>query len=292
MTVQSPNHQNKRIAYLGPPGTFTEEAALLYALEGIRIPFATPLAVATAVASGMADEGIVAIENSLEGAVPDTLDLLIHESPLAIRHEVVLPIVHCLLARPGTTVEQVEVVYSHPQALGQCRKFIERCFPKAQAMAALSTAAAVEQMLALAQPYAAAIGNRRAAQLYGAAILAQGIQDSPNNETRFVVLASTDHEPTGYDKTSICFGFTEDRPGILVTVLQAFSSRGINMAKIESRPTKENLGKYIFLVDLEGHRMTSPLKEALEDVLRLSDPQWFKVFGSYPRYQSNGGQPR
>lgn len=287
MTVQSPNHQNKRIAYLGPPGTFTEEAALLYALEGIRIPFATPLAVATAVASGMADEGIVAIENSLEGAVPDTLDLLIHESPLAIRHEVVLPIVHCLLARPGTTVEQVEVVYSHPQALGQCRKFIERCFPKAQAMAALSTAAAVEQMLA--QPHAVAIGNRRAAQLYGAAILAQGVQDSPNNETRFVVLASTDHEPTGYDKTSICFGFTEDRPGILVTVLQAFSSRGINMAKIESRPTKENLGKYIFLVDLEGHRMTSPLKEALEEVLRLSDPQWFRVFGSYPRYQSNGG---
>ena len=286
MTSSHSNAQVLRIAYLGPPGTYTEEAALLYAPSGTRVPFSTPSAVATAVESGMADEGIVAIENSLEGAVPDTLDLLIHDSTLHIRHEIVIPILHCLLAKEGTAVEQVEAVYSHPQALGQCRKFIEQCFPKAQAVAALSTAAAVEQMLA--QPHAAAIGNRRAAELYGATILAQGIQDSPNNVTRFVVLAAEDHEPTQQDKTSLCFGFNEDRPGTLVSVLEAFSNRGINMTKIESRPTKENLGKYIFLVDIEGHRSQSPVKEALDEVLEHSEPQWFRIFGSYPRYQNNG----
>ena len=282
MTQQRP----KRVAYLGPPGTFTEEAAILYVPDALHLPFSSPAAIAQAVSSGMADEGVVAIENSLEGAVTDTLDLLIHESPLVIRYEIVLPIVHCLLVKPGTAVEEIEAVYSHPQALGQCRRFIERCFPKAQALAALSTAVAVEQMME--REHAVAIGTQRAAQIYGAEIMAKGIQDSTTNVTRFVVLASTDHEPTGHDKTSLCFAFTEDKPGILVGVLQALSNRGINLAKIESRPSKESLGKYIFLADLEGHRLDPPVKNALDDVLRLTDPQRFKIFGSYPRYNGNG----
>ena len=116
--------KRKRIAYLGPPGTFTEEAAILYAPEADHVPFMNPGAVAQAVASGMAEEGVVAIENSLEGAVTDTLDLLIHESHLSIRYEVVLPIVHCLIVKPGTRVEDIQTVSSHPQALGQCRRFI------------------------------------------------------------------------------------------------------------------------------------------------------------------------
>ena len=276
--------KRKRIAYLGPPGTFTEEAAILYAPEADHVPFMNPGAVAQAVASGMAEEGVVAIENSLEGAVTDTLDLLIHESHLSIRYEVVLPIVHCLIVKPGTRVEDIQTVSSHPQALGQCRRFIERRLPKAQVQAALSTSAAVEQMLS--HEHGAAIATRRAAQLYGAEILAEGIQDSASNETRFVVLAKSDHEPTGHDKTSLCFAFTEDRAGILVGVMQAFSSRGISLAKIESRPSKESLGKYIFLVDLEGHRLDPPVKAALDEVVRQTDPQRFKIFGSYPRYNS------
>ena len=278
-------HRPKRVAYLGPPGTFTEAAALLYAPQAELVPFSSPAAIAQAVSSGVTDEGIVAIENSLEGAVPDTLDLLIHESRLAIRHEVVIPIVHCLLVKPGTKVEDVAVIFSHPQALGQCRRFIERCFPTAQPMAALSTAAAVEQMAEHGD--AAAIGTHRAAEIYNVEVLAQGIQDGSNNETRFVVLADTDLGPTGDDKTSLCFGFTEDKPGVLVRVLQTFSSRGINLGKIESRPSKESLGKYIFLIDLDGHRQDPSVSAALEEVCAQSDPERFKIFGSYPRYRSS-----
>ena len=276
----------KRIAFLGPRGTFTEEAALLYAPDADLVPFTSPAAIAQAVASGMAEEGIVAIENSIEGAVTDTLDLLIHESKLAIRCEVVLPIVQCLLVKEGTKIEDVQEVYSHPQALAQCRRFIERCFPKAQVQAAMSTSAAVEQ--ALQHDHAAAIGARRAATIYDVTVLAQNIQDSTTNETRFVVLAETDHEQTGRDKTSLCFSFTEDKPGSLVRVLNAFSSRNINLAKIESRPSKESLGKYIFLADLEGHRLDPKVKEAIDEVVAYTDPQRFKIFGSYPRFNGNG----
>jgi len=272
----------KKIAYLGPPGTFTEEAALLYDKSAQLIPFATIAAVATAVASGMAEEGVVAIENSIEGSVTDTLDLLIHESKVLIKKELVLPIEHQLLAKPGTEVSAVEVIYAHPQALGQCRNFIERCFPKVDIVAALSNAAAVEEMMASSYP-AAAIGTARAAEIYGAATLARAIQDRASNVTRFVVLATADHPPTGSDKTSLCFSFTEDRPGVLCEVLQEFAQRNINLTKLESRPSKESLGKYIFLVDLEGHRDEPLVSEALERV--RDKTALFKIFGSYPRYK-------
>lgn len=270
----------KRLAYLGPPGTFTEEAAILYDPAAQLLPFASVAAVAAAVGSGMADEGVAAIENSLEGSVTDTLDILIHESTLAIRRELVLPINHYLLVPQQAQADSIKVIYSHPQALGQCRRFIERCFPKAQLVAALSTTAAVEEMLA--HEGAAAIGTRRAAEIYGATILAKGIQDSQSNVTRFVVLAPEDHPPTGNDKTSLAFSFAEDRPGLLVSVLQEFSSRNINLTKVESRPTKARLGEYIFLVDLEGHRTDAPVAEALARV--GAKASMLKVFGAYPRY--------
>jgi prephenate dehydratase len=193
----------------------------------------------------------------------------------------VIPIEHCLLVKPGGSAQEVSVVYSHPQALGQCRRFIERCFPKAQAMAALSTAAAVEEMLQSESP-AAAIATRRAAEIYGAEILAQGIQDNPSNFTRFVVLAHHDHPPTGRDKTSLCFSFGEDRPGILYLALGEFATRKINLAKVESRPNKESLGKYVFLLDVDGHREDPPVKEAIA-ALRAATSM-MKVFGSYPRH--------
>lgn len=271
----------KRIAYLGPQGTFTEDAALLHDKTAQLIPFPSIPAVAVAVTSGMAEEGVVAIENSLEGSVTDTLDLLIHESGVFIRKELVLPIEHYLLVKPGTEAGEVKVLYSHPQALGQCRNVIERCFPKVDVVAALSNAAAVEEMMASTH-LAAAIGTRRAAELYGAEILARGIQDKASNVTRFVVLALTDHPPTGSDKTSLCFSFADDRPGVLCEVLQKFAERNINLAKIESRPSKESLGRYIFLIDIEGHHDDSLVSEVLNQVREVTS--LFKVFGSYPRY--------
>ncbi|HJX69472.1 MAG TPA: prephenate dehydratase [Dehalococcoidia bacterium] len=272
----------KRVAYLGPPGTFTEEAALLYDGKAQLIPFSSIAAVASAVDTGIAEEGVVAIENSLEGSVTDTLDLLIHELRLLIRHELVLPIEHHLLAKQGTETPKVKIIFSHSQALAQCRHFLERCFPQAQMVAALSTAAAVEQMLSSSIP-AAAIGTQRAARLYGAQILARNIQDRSPNLTRFVVLAQEDHPHTGRDKTSLCFSFAEDRPGLLYEVLKDFAECNINLTKIESRPSKEILGRYIFLVDLEGHRQDSLISEILAKV--KAKTSLFKVFGSYPRYE-------
>jgi prephenate dehydratase len=272
-----------RLAFLGPPGTFSEEAALKYAPDAQAVPMATITAVVSAIESGMAGEGIVPIENSLEGSVPETLDLLVH-SPraLSIRRELILPIDHYLLTRPGTRAEEVRLVYAHPQALGQCRGFVERCFPKATVEAALSNSAAVEEMMAADN--AAAIGTRRAAEIYGAEVLAKGIQDRNPNVTRFVVLAREDHEPTGDDRTSLAMGFAvEDRPGLLVGALQAFSDRGINLSKIESRPSKEKLGTYIFLIDVDGHRTDKPLAEALAHIEQASS--FFRVLGSYPRYR-------
>ncbi len=271
----------KRLAYFGPAGTFTEAAALRYDPDAQLLPFASIAAVAAAVDAGMTEEGVVPIENSLEGAVTDTLDLLIHESQLSIRHELVIPIEHCLLVKPGHSAEQVTAVYSHPQALGQCRRFIERCFPKAQAVAALSTAVAVEEMLQSQSP-AAAISTARAAELYGAEVLARGIQDHPSNTTRFVVLAHQDHPPTGRDKTSLCFSFDDDRPGLLYSVMGEFARRNINLAKVESRPSKESLGRYIFLVDLDGHREDPTVQEALRGV--QAEASMMKILGSYPRY--------
>ncbi len=276
-----------RVAYLGPPGTFSEQAALLHDPQAQLMPFLTVAAVAAAVDSGMADEGVVAIENSLEGSVTDTLDVLIHESRLAIRRELVLPIEHCLLAKPGTIAGQVETIFSHPQALGQCRRFLERCFPKARLEASLSTTAAVEQMME--HEGSAAIATLRASELYGTAVLAQAIQDNRNNETRFVVLAASDSPPTGRDKTSFAFSVAQDRPGSLVDVLNEFSQRQINLAKIESRPTKQELGKYVFLVDLEGHRSEPAVAEALQNV--EAQAYFFKVFGSYPRFEAAQSSP-
>ncbi len=270
-----------RLAYLGPAGTFSEQAALLYDPDAQLIPFTTVTAVAAAVGSGMADEGVMAIENSLEGSVTDTLDVLIHESHLSIRRELVLPVELCLLAKPGTAADEVEIIYSHPQPLGQCRRFLERCFPRARLEASLSTTFAVEQMLQ--QDRSAAVATLRAAELYGIEVLAQGIEDSRHNETRFVLVAASDSPPTGRDKTSIAFSVAQDRPGSLVDVLKEFSERQINLAKIESRPTKQELGKYVFLVDLEGHRTDPLVAEALEKV--RGQAYFFKIFGSYPRFE-------
>ena len=273
----------KRIAYLGPVGTYTEEAALSYDSGADLQPFPTIAAVGLAVSSGVTDEGVVPIENSLEGSVTYTLDLLISQSDLSIYKEIVLPIEHYLMASPGTRAPDVQVIYSHPQALAQCRIFLERCFPQAQQTASLSTVAAVTDMQASQVP-AAAISPKRAAELYQVEIIGQNIQDNPNNVTRFVVLSPHDHPPTGKDKTSICFSFNQDAPGVLYQALGEFAQRNINLAKIESRPTKASLGQYIFLIDCQGHREDALVKEALDALARRVST--LKVLGSYPYWQA------
>jgi prephenate dehydratase len=271
----------RTIAYLGPTGTYTEEAALLYDPDADLQPFSTIAAVGSAVSTAITDQGVVPIENSLEGAVNFTLDLLISQPNLYIYQEVELPIQHYLMASAGVRPNQVEVIYSHPQSLGQCREFLERCFPSVQQMASLSNAAAVNDMKKSSAP-AAAIAPGRNAELYGVEIIGRNIQDNPNNVTRFVVLATYDHPPTGNDKTSLCLSFRQDAPGVLYRALQEFANREINLRKIESRPTKQLLGEYIFLVDCDGHREDQAVKEAI-DALNDSNSV-LKVLGSYPRW--------
>ncbi len=269
-----------RIAYLGPPGTFSEHAALDYAHGAELVPFPSITAAALSVLTCEADEAVCPIENSLQGAVTDTLDALLHRDGLRIRRELALDIVHDLMVKPGTVLAAVERVYSHPQALSQCRTYLEAHLPNAELAAALSTAAAVEQAMASDKP-AAAIAPSRAAELYGAQTLAWGIQDDNANVTRFIVLATEDHPPTGNDLTSMAMAFSNDRPGQLFSVLREFAERNINLTKIESRPTRLGLGKYYFLVDIEGHRADPAVAQALEQV--RSQASLLKVFGSFPR---------
>ena len=269
-----------RLAFLGPPGTFSEAAARLCA-PAANLVAAPSITTATAlVTAGRADEAIVPIENSLEGAVTETLDLLIHALELRIRREIVLPVEHCLIGRRGTDLAAVATVYSHPQALAQCRSYLEQEFPQARRVAALSTVQAVE--LALDDPSAVAIAPRRAAALHDAAVLAAGIQDDPRNSTRFVVLGADDAPSSGDDKTSMAFNVV-DRAGALLDILQPFAVAGINLTKIESRPARETLGVYVFLLDCAGHRLDPRVAAVLEET--AANTTWFKILGSYPCYR-------
>lgn len=269
------------IAYLGPPGTWSEMAALSFAQrdpDAALLSLMSIPAVVSAVETGLADVGVLPVENSLEGAVGAALDLLIHETDLHIAAEVVVPVRHMLLAKPETKLNDITVLRSHPQALAQCRRFVERVLPKVTTAAALSTTSAVEEMLE--EPHSAAISTARAAELYPVRVLARDIQDKQSNETRFILLAHHDPPPSGHDKTSIAFSVTHNTPGSLVKALTAFADNQINMDRLESRPARERLGQYIFLCDFEGHRADSHVAEALKRI--EAEAEWFKFFGSYP----------
>ena len=269
-----------RLAYLGPAGTFTEQAAAEHNPNAELISFPSEHAVAKAVEEGKADQGVLPVENSLDGSVTGTLDVLVHDSELLICGEVVLEVELCLIVRPGMKQEDVSVVYSKPIALNQCRKFLEQHYPKARQASLMSTTAAVQKIMD--EPGAAAIGAERAAEQYGAEVLTRGVQDSAHNKTRFVVLSESDCDATGRDKTSIAFAVSHDRAGTLVEVLHEFSDRSINLTKIESRPSREELGVYIFLIDMEGHRTDAIVAEALAAV--ESTASFYRAMGSYPRY--------
>lgn len=264
-----------KIGFFGPPGTFTEEAAST--LEGEHLAFSTIPEVFRAVDSGEVDCGVVPIENSIEGSVGITLDLLTHDYDLKIKREIILPISHNLLINQDAEVGDVEIIYSHSQALSQCRKFIEDM--KAEMRSVTSTAAAAE--LIVGKKDSGAISNVRAADINSLKIAARDIQDYKNNLTRFVVINSADHAKTGDDKTSIVFSLLEDRPGGLYEILGVFADKNINLTKIESRPSKEKLGRYLFFIDFEGHREDQLIKTIINII--KSKVGYIKIFGSYPK---------
>lgn len=271
-----------RLAHLGPRGTYTEAAAIAHDPTADLVPCPSVAAAIEAVRAHSADAAVCAIENSIEGGVTETLDQLLQEDfALRILAEVVLPIRHALVGPAGLDPREVQVIYSHPQALAQCRRHLAELAPAARPVAALSTAAAIES--ALQEPRTLAVSNALAAALYGATVYADDIADAPGNETRFVVVGPADASATGDDKTSIAFTTHHDRPGSLVEVLRAFSERGINLTHIESRPTRRQLGTYVFLVDVQGHRTDPALSDALAAVER--ETLWLRVFGSYPHWR-------
>lgn len=269
-------------AFLGPRGTFSEDAALMRTdAEGL-VAFTSFPALVSAVETGLADEAVLPIENSIEGAINTTLDLLIHETSLPIVGELAVPVRHFLITRPGVALEDIREVTSHPQPLGQCRRFLDRCLPGVSQVAALSTSTAVKEIIEGTDDHRAAIGTMRAAELYGGSILARDIQDARLNVTRFIVLAQEESPPTGDDKTSLGFRVRENIPGALHAVLSEFASENLQLTKIESRPTKGWLGDYVFLIDLEGHREDERVGRALERVTAICS--MVKIFGSYPRF--------
>lgn len=276
-----------RYAYLGPAGTFSEEA-----LRALGIPDLVPVPCASiedvfeAVERGRADSGVVPIENSVEGSVPATLDALAFDTQLEIQAELVLDIHHNLIGRPGITLAGVKTIIAHPQASGQCRRWIARNLPGRPIVAANSNADAVQA--ALETDGAAAIGPRLAAELYGGEIIDANIEDYAGNQTRFVVIGHGIRERTGRDKTSLALFLKKDKPGALLMILSEFAYGEINLTKIQSRPTKRQLGDYMFFVDLEGHVEDPNVRTAL-DCLRMKLRE-VKVLGSYPRAERRPAQ--
>ncbi len=271
-----------RVAYFGPAGTFTEEALLTQPdlAAGDRTAFAAVPEVIAAVERGDADGGVVPIENMIEGSVSVTLDTLAFDSDLLIQREIDLPVSLNLCVRPGVALADVRTVVSFPHALAQCRGWLAKKVPAAQARASHSTSDAAREVSKSKRTDVAAICNGLAAELYGLHVLAREIEDHPENETRFVLVGRGVPAPTGHDKTSIVCFQREDQPGSLLSILQEFAARAINLTKLESRPTKRGLGDYCFFVDCEGHVSDEVVADALRNL--VAKQAEVKFLGSYP----------
>lgn len=279
----------RTIAFLGPEGTFTSQAASHVAPSAQRVPLSTIPEVADAVRNGSVDLGVVPIENSIEGSVNLTLDELAFGADDArICGEVTIPITMHLLGHADATLADVTVVRSQPHALAQCRRWLAANLPDAQQQASTSTAEAAREA-SLSDGSLAALGPAVAGERFGLQVLASDISDYPDNTTRFVVLRRTMAAPTGADKTSIVVFFGEDRPGLLLRVLDEFALRGINLTKIESRPTKQALGEYAILIDCDGHIADARVAEALRSVHRHAAD--VRVLGSYRRADGVAAAP-
>ncbi len=265
------------VAYLGPPGTFTHMAAQrAFGLAARYVEAATIRGVFDAVERGSASYGMVPIENSTEGGVSSTLDCLV-DGNQCIRSELTLDIAHCLLGRHAE-LGRIERVYSHPQALAQCRAWLASNLPQTQLVVSPSTSAAARE--AARDDGAAAIASRLCAELEGLLVIRERIQDRAENATRFVVLGKRDAPKTGRDKTTLVFSTPHQR-GALMHALAVFDSEGLSLTRIESRPAQGKLWEYVFFTDVEGHREDPAVARALERLAASS--AMVKVLGSYPR---------
>lgn len=243
------------------------------------IPYCTIPAVMESVDNGDCSLGVVPIENSIEGPVGITLDSLAHKFDLKIFGEIIISINQNLIVNSGAKMEDIKDVFSHSQALAQCQEFVYK--HNLQPHYAVSTARAAKNIIG--DKSKSAIGNVKVVELYdGLEILESNIQDTDNNETRFVILSKESHEMTGKDKTSIIFSIYEDRPGGLYRILGFFEKNNVNLTKIESRPSKKGLGKYLFFVDFIGHKDDEVIRNILDDI--KDNTYFFKVLGSYPEF--------
>jgi prephenate dehydratase len=280
------------IAYLGPRGTFAEAAlrAMTVSESAELAPYRSVTEALDAVRAGHVTHALVPIENSVEGSVPSTLDELGTGEPLVIVDEQAIPVRFTLMARPGTTLADVRRVATHPHASAQCRGWLREHLPAATVIPAGSTAGAAAALLEEPPAYEAAIAPRLAAEAYGLEVLADEIGDNDEAWTRFVLVALPGElpGPTGADKTTLTLFMREDHPGALLEILTEFSVRGVNLTRIESRPTRKALGDYYFSVDCEGHVADARVGEALAGLHRVC--AHVRFLGSYPRH--DGKEPR
>jgi prephenate dehydratase len=287
-----------RVGYLGPEGTFSEEALLAsVGFDTVRaVPMTSIHEAVMGVQGGTVGWALVPIENSIEGAVTATLDTLASEAPdVVIAGELVRAVRQCLIARTAGPLGQITTVVSHPQASGQCARFLRQALPAARVLAASSTADAVRVVAERDDGGWAALGPRLAARVYGCVVLREGVEDRHDNQTRFVWLARTSAHGAacpppparatgigaGRDKTTVLFwGPGAERPGWLVSCLNEFAARDVNLTRIESRPRRERLGRYMFFVDLEGSSHEEAVAEAIAGL--AAHCQEVRVLGSYP----------
>ncbi|HEY2901959.1 MAG TPA: prephenate dehydratase [Polyangia bacterium] len=270
-----------RVAYLGPEGSFSYMAVKRQFGQSARaLPVGAIGAVFEEVERGTVDYGVVPVENSTEGGINHTLDSFV-ESDLKISAEIALEIVLCLLVRPGVELAEIERIYSIPVAAGQCRRWLAGNLPRATIVESRSTTDAAQR--ALDDAKGAAVASEVAAKIYGLQVLRRKIEDLSHNMTRFFVLGRQQAEPTGRDKTSVLL-ITRDEPGILYRVLGTFAERGLNMSKIESRPSRRRPWEYVFFVDVDGHEREPQVAAALAAVKEICDV--VKVLGSYPRAEA------
>ncbi|MHB1420696.1 MAG: prephenate dehydratase [Bacillota bacterium] len=277
----------RRVGFLGPTGTFSEQAAERWlgftGGDGELVPCPSIPDVVASVVQGVIQEGVIPLENSIGGSINVTLDLLAEED-LVILGEVILEVRHHLAVKSGD-LEHVNEVYSHPQALAQCLRFLRERLPSAGVQQATSTAEAA-RLVAEGSSGLAAISSDYAARRFGLKIIVSDIQDYPDNKTRFVTIGHGATKPTGCDRTSLVLALPRDVPGGLYQILKEFADEMVNLTKIESRPTKKVLGEYLFFLDCEGHAAEPTLKRVLE---KLKDKTVLtKVLGSYPRDEAGG----
>lgn len=269
--------QPLKVAYLGPEGTYTHAASLKHFGYAAQLaPLGAIDQVFREVESGAANYGVVPVENSTEGVVSHTLDRFI-SSPLQIVGEVELPVHHQLLSK-AKSLADIKKVYSHQQSLGQCRGWLELHLPGVRREAVASNAEAAK--LAAAEPDTAAIASEAAAEIYGLEVLRAGIQDSAANTTRFLIIGRQSPAPSGEDKTSLVVS-SSNQPGGLFRLLEPLARHGVDMSRIESRPSRQRMWEYVFFVDLLGHAQDAPVKQALEEM--QAQASLLKVLGSYPR---------